>query len=1031
MNNWSPTGTPASGSSLVFGTPGASDDAIVDDLPSTFTAATINFLTTAGSYTIGTSPSSPSTILNLGTAITDSTTAVISFDVNTTLSTNITINPVSLGTVDFASPISGTGTITKVGGGRLIFGAVSPFVGNLMIGADANTSGSAAQVPLGGGIVEVDLTNSNGVLPSTATVSIGGSTFAAEDLNSSTVSLGTQVLAGLQVQAGFSTVQAFATSGKIVLNLGTVAAGANNLDNKADQVEFMLPTGTQTASNGILVNNLNTNGILISNSMSAFTVGTTDWAAVNVATGNIIPYTGYTHYTTGSTNLGGTIANVDIQHDGAPTTQTVQTLRFNTPATTGLTGTLTIAATATLTVSAGGILVTPSVGSTNLTIAAGDATSTLKGASNHGLSIFQYNTAGTLTINAIIADNGATANALTIGGGGAVILGGANTYTNSTVVGQYSTLEISSNANLGSQTANGSVNLNKGTLTALSTFTLGSGANNRAVGLGTSGGTIDVTGTNTLTIPGVISDSPANPGTLTKTDSGTLVLSGMNSYNGGTILNGGTLVAASASATSNGNVTMDGGVLANTAAGSIAGNVVSGDVGLHTIAPGGLNSVGTLSIHGFTSDSFSTLNFDLGTGAGPIITNGDLLTLGAGTVSIGVATQLSFGGAAPTSGLEYRLIGGNTSGINLANFQLPTAPIGDSFSLVKNSGFIDLLVGTVPNLEWNNFAGTGAWNGTDQNFNNGTTNSVYSDGSLVTFDDNNGGAGNYNVTLNSTVNPGSVTINNSAGNYVISGTGSIRGTTGVTKLGPGTATIGTANIYSGVTTVSAGTLVEAVNQALPTYSTVQITGGTLQLGASIGLQNMMTLAISGNGTLDINNNHLIMPDSMSGPNFLSSVAAMIASGYNGGLWNGPGIISSAAALDPTHYGLGYADGSDPGNPAGLSSGFLEVAYTLLGDANLDRAVNGVDFGILAANFNHGVSAWDEGDFNYDGVDNGVDFGLLAANFNKGASGASAADVAALDAFAAANGLLADVPEPATTGLIALGAAGMLGRRRRR
>jgi len=98
-------------------------------------------------------------------------------------------------------------------------------------------------------------------------------------------------------------------------------------------------------------------------------------------------------------------------------------------------------------------------------------------------------------------------------------------------------------------------------------------------------------------------------------------------------------------------------------------------------------------------------------------------------------------------------------------------------------------------------------------------------------------------------------------------------------------------------------------------------------------------------------------------------------------------------------------------------------------------VNGIDFGILAANFNKGVSRWDQGDFNYDGIVNGVDFGSLAANFNKGASaasgGATAADFAALDAFAAANGLLADVPEPTTTALVSLAALGVLGRRRRR
>jgi hypothetical protein len=134
------------------------------------------------------------------------------------------------------------------------------------------------------------------------------------------------------------------------------------------------------------------------------------------------------------------------------------------------------------------------------------------------------------------------------------------------------------------------------------------------------------------------------------------------------------------------------------------------------------------------------------------------------------------------------------------------------------------------------------------------------------------------------------------------------------------------------------------------------------------------------------------------------------------------------------YALGYADGKD-GKVSGLVSGQIEVAYTLAGDANLDGFVNGEDFTILASNFNQNVTGWDQGDFNYDGTVNGEDFTLLAANFNQGVSGAaSAGDIAALDAFAAANGIslpTTSVPEPATAGLLTLGALGILARRRRR
>ena len=62
-----------------------------------------------------------------------------------------------------------------------------------------------------------------------------------------------------------------------------------------------------------------------------------------------------------------------------------------------------------------------------------------------------------------------------------------------------------------------------------------------------------------------------------------------------------------------------------------------------------------------------------------------------------------------------------------------------------------------------------------------------------------------------------------------------------------------------------------------------------------------------------------------------------------------------------------------------------IKYTLLGDADLNGIVNGIDFGILSANFNKGVTAWDQGDFNYDGIVNGIDFGELSANFNRGAN----------------------------------------------
>ena len=150
-----------------------------------------------------------------------------------------------------------------------------------------------------------------------------------------------------------------------------------------------------------------------------------------------------------------------------------------------------------------------------------------------------------------------------------------------------------------------------------------------------------------------------------------------------------------------------------------------------------------------------------------------------------------------------------------------------------------------------------------------------------------------------------------------------------------------------------------------------------------------------------------------------------------GAATGGGIGTSSAT--GTKYGIGYADGAD-GGISGITSGQLEVKYTLYGDANLDGSVNSIDFGDMAANFGKSGKVWDQGDFNYDGVVNSVDFGLLAGNFGKSAGGdadVTSADWAALDAFASANGLMADVPEPTAAVLAMVAGTGILFRRRRR
>jgi Lipase (class 3) len=165
---------------------------------------------------------------------------------------------------------------------------------------------------------------------------------------------------------------------------------------------------------------------------------------------------------------------------------------------------------------------------------------------------------------------------------------------------------------------------------------------------------------------------------------------------------------------------------------------------------------------------------------------------------------------------------------------------------------------------------------------------------------------------------------------------------------------------------------------------LSIVGGTLQLGIDGGnsAYSVSSLAIADGGTLDVGNNELLI-NYGAGSDPISSIAAQIESGYNSGAWNGAGIISSAAAFAPKKYGIGFADSADPGNPAGLASGQIEIKYTLLGDANLDGVVNGTDFSILAQNFGQGDTNWDQGNFLFTSSVNGSDFSALAANFGQG------------------------------------------------
>ncbi|WP_245452624.1 autotransporter outer membrane beta-barrel domain-containing protein [Bradyrhizobium sp. C9] len=250
-------------------------------------------------------------------------------------------------------------------------------------------------------------------------------------------------------------------------------------------------------------------------------------------------------------------------------------------------------------------------------------------------------------------------------GTGTLTLSGINTYTGGTTFSS-GTLSVSADANLGDRF--GRLIFDGGTLEV-------SGAgftSSRAVQIGSNGGTVQADG-GLLTLSGVIADLGGATGAVTKTGNGTLVLSGNNTYSGGSIINAGvlqlfgagTLGAASGTTTVNSGDTLDlGGTTQTQAALKLAGGTLqNGSLNGAITSTGGtidglggaasLNAtagttlvLGANTYTGGTTVSNATLTVN-GSLSDPIIGAGGLLN---GTGSVGDTTIQSGGTFAPGSG---------------------------------------------------------------------------------------------------------------------------------------------------------------------------------------------------------------------------------------------------------------------------------------------------------------------------------------------------------------------------------------------
>jgi autotransporter-associated beta strand protein len=508
-------------------------------------------------------------------------------------------------------------------------------------------------------------------------------------------------------------------------------------------------------------------------------------------------------------------------------------------------------------------------------------------------TIFQSGTlTGTSSIGGVAAINKTTAGIVTITGPSLNNTGGLNIQEGT----------ISTNAGL---TATG--NLTFGTATTAGTFqfTGATATLAKPIVLNAGGGTLDVTQAATiLTYTGAASGA----GPFTKAGLGTLALTGNNTFTGGTTISGGTLQIGDGNVTGAlaGNVVNNGVLAFNRSDNAAFAGNVSGTGSLVKLAANTQTLTGNLSYTGSTTVSAgvlqlrpfatgsqiavagnagltvvngavpgtlttgllnlqtggATLRFDLNSAGNPasplmIVTANDGLTLNSSTHNLVVNNLQNFAvGQFPVIDYAGTPI---TEGFTLG--QLPARTIGAlvyntaNTSIDLNITGVDSIVWTgTPNADWDigtavNVGGNLNWklssNGNATNFVNGDA---------VLFDDT--AIGGFNVNLTTTLSPSSLTINNSANAYTLGGTGSITGTTGLSKLGTNSATLLTDNTYTGTTTISAGTLQLGNGGTTGSIGTGElVNNGALVVNRS----NDLTLAmnIGGTGSLTKNGTNIL------------------------------------------------------------------------------------------------------------------------------------------------------------------------------
>ncbi len=309
----------------------------------------------------------------------------------------------------------------------------------------------------------------------------------------------------------------------------------------------------------------------------------------------------------------------------------------------------------------------------------------------------------------------------------------------------------------------------------------------------------------------------SGPGGLNVTGPGTVSLSGTNTYTGTTVVSNGTLAIVTGSTpNTNGSVTVD-------------GTSGSSTLAMQVSSPGQSWYVSSL---GFSNGTPSA-TFAFGSLA-PSTSTASLQV--SGNVSLTATPSVTISGTAIANG-TYPLIkySGTFSGALPGSVSVPGYISAASLTNNAATKTISLVVtGSTynPALYWG--VGNGVWDiNTTTNWKQFSSAAKYQDGQAVVFDDSASGPSPITVTLNTIVNPLSITANNSSNQYTIGGSGSIAGSAAVTLLNNGSFALAGKNTYTGGTVVGSTSTLDINNGGNATSSAIGTGTLTLNAGATI------------------------------------------------------------------------------------------------------------------------------------------------------------------------------------------------------